>query len=61
VNRLDLDSHDDCIVAGMESIVFLDWDRPVVVGSYDLAGNPRTFTTVSVALAYDFPERCRSQ
>jgi hypothetical protein len=56
MNRLDLDFHADCSVAGLESLVFLDWDRPVVVSSFDPAGNPKTLTTVSAALAYDLPE-----
>jgi hypothetical protein len=40
--------------------VFLDWDQPVLVSRYDPAGNPKTLTTVSAALAYDFPESGRT-
>jgi hypothetical protein len=60
MNRLDLDFHADCSVAGLESLVFLDWDRTVVVSSYDTAGNPKTLTTVSAALEYDLPESGRT-
>jgi hypothetical protein len=45
-NRSDLDPHTDFSVVGLESIVFLDWDRPVVVSSYDPAGNLKILTTL---------------
>jgi hypothetical protein len=46
MNRSDLDYHSDCSVAGLESLVFLDWDQPVVVSSYDPSGNRKTLKTV---------------
>jgi hypothetical protein len=47
-------------VVGLDSLVFLDWDQPVVFSSYDPAGNPKTLMTVSAALAYELPESGRT-
>jgi hypothetical protein len=55
-NRSDLNSHADCSVAGLESLVLLDWDRPCVVSSYDPAQKPKTLMTVSAALTHEFPK-----
>jgi hypothetical protein len=60
VNRLYLDSHSDCGVTGAETLVFQDWNRPVVVSSYDPAGRLKTLTTVSAAVEYTLPNNVRT-
>ncbi len=50
---LKLDSHTDRCVLGRDALIFLDFDRPVVVESYDPLLGTKTYATVSRGLAYD--------
>jgi hypothetical protein len=52
---LELDSHADTCVLGHDALIFLDFDRPVVVKGYDPSLGTKTYATVSGALAYDDP------
>jgi hypothetical protein len=52
---LELDSHAVACVLGHDALIFLDFDRPVVVKGYDPSLGTKTFATVSGALAYDDP------
>ena len=54
-NTLELDSHADTCVLGHDALIFLDFDRPVVVKGYDPSLGTKTYATVSGALAYDDP------
>jgi hypothetical protein len=50
---LELDSHADTCVLGHVALIFLDYDRPVIVKGYDPSLGTKTYATVSRALAYD--------
>jgi hypothetical protein len=50
---LELDSHADMCVLGCDALILLDYDRPVIVKSYDPSLGTKTYATVSGALAYD--------
>ncbi len=52
---LELDSHADTCVLGHDALIFLDYDRPVIVEGYDPSLGTKTYATVSGALAYDDP------
>jgi hypothetical protein len=52
---LELDSHADTCVLGHDTLVLLDYDRPVIVEGYDPSLGTKTYATVSRALAYDDP------
>lgn len=52
---LELDSHADTCVLGRDALIFLDYDRPVIVEGYDPSLGTKTYATVSGALAYDDP------
>ncbi len=52
---LELDSHNDTCVLGRDALIFLDYDRPVIVEGYDPSLGTKTYATVSGALAYDDP------
>jgi hypothetical protein len=52
---LELDSHADTCVLVHDALIFLDYDRPVVVKGYDPSIGTKTYATVSGALAYDDP------
>ncbi len=54
---LELDSHADTCVLGCDALIFLDYDRPVIVKDYDPSLCTKTYTTVSRALVYDDPVR----
>jgi hypothetical protein len=53
---LDLDSHADMCVLGCDALIFIDYDRPVVVKGYDLTLGTKTYITVSRGLAYYDPQ-----
>ncbi len=50
---LELDSHADTCVLGRDTLILLDYDRPVIVEGYDPSLGTKTYTTFSGALAYD--------
>jgi hypothetical protein len=52
---LELDSHVDTCVLGRDALIFLGYDRPVVVKGYDPSLPTKTYATISGALAYDGP------
>jgi hypothetical protein len=52
---LELDFHADTCVVGRDALIFLDYDRPVIVKGYDLSLGTKTYATISGALAYDDP------
>ncbi len=52
---LELDSHTDMCVFGRDALIFLDYDRPVIVKVYDPSLGTKAYATVSGALAYDDP------
>ncbi len=52
---LELDSHAGTCVLGCDALIFLDYDKPVVVEGYDPFLGTKTYTTVSGGLAYDDP------
>ncbi len=52
---LELDSHADTCVLGHDALIFLDYDRPVIVEGYDPSLSTKTYATVSGALSYDDP------
>ena len=54
-NTLELDSHADTCVLGRDALIFLDYDRPVVVEGNDPSLGTKTYATVIGALAYDDP------
>jgi hypothetical protein len=53
---LELDSHDDTCVLGCDALIFLDYDRPVVVKGCDPPLSTKTYATISKGLAYDDPK-----
>jgi hypothetical protein len=52
---LELDSHTDMCVLGLDALIFLDYDRPVDVKGYDPSLGTKTYATISGGLAYDDP------
>ena len=52
---LELDLHADTCVLVRDALIFLDYDRPVVVEGYDPSLGTKTYTTVSEGLAYNDP------
>ncbi len=52
---LELDSHADTCDLGHGALIFLDYDRPVVVQGYDPALSTK-YATISRGLAYDDPQ-----
>jgi hypothetical protein len=52
---LELDLHADTCVLGHDALIFLDYDRPVIVKGYGASIGTKTYTTVSGTLAYDDP------
>ncbi len=50
---LELDLHADTCVLGRDALIFLDFDRPVIVEGYDPSLGTKTYATVSRALAHD--------
>ena len=52
---LELDSHANTCVLGHDALIFLDYDRPVIVEGYDPSLGTKTYATVSRVLAYDDP------
>ncbi len=52
---LELDLHADTCVLGRYALIFLDYDRTVIVEGYDPSLGTKTQPTVSGALAYDDP------
>jgi hypothetical protein len=50
---LELDLHADTCVLGLDALVLLDYDRPVIVKGYDPSLGTKTYATDSRALAYD--------
>ncbi len=52
---LELDSHADTCVFGRDALIFLDYERPVVVKGYDPSLGTKTYATGSGGLAYDDP------
>jgi len=52
---LELDSHADTTVLGGDALIFQNYDRPVEVLGYDSSMGPKTYQTVSGALAFDHP------
>jgi hypothetical protein len=52
---LELDSHADMCVLGHDALIFLDYDRPVIVKGYDPSLGTKTYTSVNRGLAYDDP------
>jgi hypothetical protein len=47
--------HADTCVLGCDALIFLDYDRPVIVESYEPSLGTKTYTTISGGLAYDDP------
>jgi hypothetical protein len=52
----ELDSHVDTCVLGLDALIFLDYDRPIVDESYDHSLGTKTYTTISGGLVYDDPK-----
>ncbi len=52
---LELDLHADTCVLGRDSLIFLDYDRPIVVQGYDPSLGTKTYAAISGGLAYDDP------
>jgi hypothetical protein len=52
----ELDSHADTCALGCNALIFLDYDRPVVVKGYNPALGTKTYATVSRGFAYDDPQ-----
>ncbi len=52
---LELDSHADTCVSGHDALIFLDYNRPVIVEGYDPSLGTNTYATVSGVLAYHDP------
>jgi hypothetical protein len=52
---LELDSHADTCVLGRDALIFLDYNRPVIIEGYDPSLGTKTYATVSRVLAYDDP------
>jgi hypothetical protein len=52
---LELDSHADTWVLGHDALIFLDYERPVIVKGYGPSLGTKIYATVSRALAYDDP------
>ena len=52
----ELDLHADTCVLGRDTLIFLDYERPVVVEGYDPSLGTKTYTTVSGGLAHDDPK-----
>ncbi len=52
---LELDLHADTCVLGCDALIFLDYERPVVVEGYDPSFGTKTYATVGGGLAYDDP------
>ncbi len=50
---LELDSHADTCVLGCDALIFLDYDRPIVVKGYVPSLGTKIYDTVSRGLAYD--------
>jgi hypothetical protein len=48
-------SHADTCVLGHDALIFLDYDRPIVVKGYDPSLGNKTYATVSRGLAYNDP------
>ena len=57
---LELDSHADTSVLGAGALIFLDYDRPVIVEAYDPRLGSAEYRTVSGAVAYDDPHTGRT-
>jgi hypothetical protein len=53
---LELDSHADTCVLGRDALIFLGYDRPIVVEGYDRSLGTKTHATGSGGLAYDDPK-----
>jgi hypothetical protein len=52
---LELDLHADTCVLGRDALIFLDYDRPIIVKGYDPSLGTKTYTTISECLAYNDP------
>jgi hypothetical protein len=52
---LELDLHAVACVLLHDALIFLDYERPIVVKGYDPSLGTKTYTTVSRGLAYDDP------
>jgi hypothetical protein len=50
---LELDSHTDTCVLDRDALIFLDYDRPVIVKGSDPSLGTKTYATFSGALAHD--------
>jgi hypothetical protein len=57
---VELDSHADTSVLGKDALIFLDYDRPVIVEAYDPRLGSAEYCTVSGAVAYDDPQTGRT-
>jgi hypothetical protein len=53
---LELDSDADTCVLSHGALIFLDYDRPVIVEGCDPALGTKTYPTVSGGLVYDDPQ-----
>ncbi len=56
---LELDSHADTCVLGRDALIFLDYDRPIVVEGYDPSLGTKIYATIGGGLAYDDPMTCK--
>jgi hypothetical protein len=52
---LEFDSHADTCVLGGDALIFLDYERPIVVKGDDPSLGTKTYTTISGGLAYNNP------
>jgi hypothetical protein len=52
---LELDLHADTCILGRDALIFLDYERPVVVKGYDPSIGTKTYATISGGLAYEDP------
>ncbi len=50
---LELELHADKCVLGRDGLIFLDYDRPIIVEGYDPSIGTKTYTTIRGGLAYD--------
>ncbi len=51
----ELDLHADTCVLGRDTLIFLDYERPIVVEGYDPSLGTKTYATISGGPAYDDP------
>ena len=57
---MELDSHADTSVLGKDALIFLDYNRPVIMEVYDPRLGSAEYRTIYGAVAYDDPQTGRT-